>query len=80
MNGTDWLEANKDLLVADCPIGRVTRSACARRVAILKNPATWIGGYNCFKCFSCKHSGLTAQSAEMADFRNWQFDSEGGAS
>lgn len=76
MTGSEWLEANAGELIQDCPLGKVTREGCNKRVAALKNPASWRGGYNYYKCLSCRHSGLSVDPG-LLDYRNFQIEQEG---
>ena len=66
MPGTAWLEANRELL-ADCPMGKITKAACERRVAIFKEPKNLERPYYSYqydKCFDCPLSGLADKSLD----------------
>lgn len=69
MTGTEWLERNKEKLI-DCPLGRVTESACKKRVYMLKHPHLWKQGYNYYGCDGCPRSEITDISALA--YRNYQ--------
>lgn len=75
MPGTAWLRENADKLI-DCPIGKVTESACNKRVQALKNPGLWRGAYHYYKCLECPRSGITDGS--VLAYKNFEIEQEGG--
>lgn len=74
MTGTEWLKQNADKLT-DCPLGKVTLTACRKRVRILKTPGLWKAAYQFHKCIECPQSGIDDASALF--YRNFEIEQEG---
>ena len=82
MNGSEWLVANAGQLRTDCPIGRITVTACMKRVEALKKPGHFGVGiplnrsHN--KCFDCEHGGFTDETKAKSEFELWELQIKEG--
>jgi hypothetical protein len=61
MSGSEWLKANQGQLI-DCPMGKITKASCAKRVALFKTPKVFerpYYTYQYYKCLECPVSGMS---------------------